>query len=70
MTGDEMKAARKRLGWSTYQMGDALRLSGTTERSAQRVREMEKGQRDISGPVSVAVEAFMRQARDLIIFSQ
>lgn len=49
-----------------FQLARALRLcppdakthSREMDKAAQRVREMEAGKRDISGPVSVAVEAF------------
>lgn len=57
-TPDDLKAARHELGWSLRQMARALRLAGTPEKAATRVREMEDGRREISGPVCVAVEAF------------
>ena len=58
-TPEDLKAARHQLGWSLRQMARALRLAGTPEKAATRVREMEDGRRDISGPVCVAVEAFV-----------
>lgn len=58
-TPDDLKAARQSLGWSLRQMARALRLAGTPEKAATRVREMEDGRREISGPVAVAVEAFV-----------
>jgi hypothetical protein len=58
-TPDDLKAARHRLGWSLRTMARALRLAGTPEKAATRVREMEDGRRDISGPVCVAVESFV-----------
>jgi len=58
-TPDDLKAARHRLGWSLRQMARALRLAGTPDKAATRVREMESGNRPISGPVAVAVEAFL-----------
>ena len=57
-TPADLKAARARLGWSLRTMARALRLAGTPEKAATRVREMEDGRRPISGPVGVAVEAF------------
>ncbi len=57
-TPDDLKAARHRLGWSLRTMARALRLAGAPEKAATRVREMEDGRREISGPVAVAVEAF------------
>jgi hypothetical protein len=58
-TPDDLYRARKRLGWSVYEMADALRLTGTREKAGQRVREMEAGDKPISGPVAVAVESFL-----------
>ena len=58
-TGDDLRAARTRLGWTVYEMGSALRLSGDRQKGGQRVREMESGSREITGPTSVAVEAFL-----------
>ena len=55
----ELKLARTILGWDTLTMGRALRLSGTPEKLTARVQDMEAGKRDISGPVQVAVEAFL-----------
>jgi hypothetical protein len=59
MTSHELHAARQQLGWSVYEMADALRLGGSSEKGGQRVREMESGAKEISGPVAVAVEAFL-----------
>lgn len=58
-TPEDLKAARKSLGWSLRTMARALRLAGTAEKAATRVREMESGSRPISGPVCVSVEAFL-----------
>ena len=55
----ELKLARQILGWDPLALGRALRLAGTPEKIAARVQDMEAGKRDISGPVQVAVEAFM-----------
>lgn len=57
--GPQLKAARMILGWDEPTMARALRLAGTPEKAAARVREMELGKRDISGPVQVAVEALL-----------
>lgn len=56
---DQLRAARLILGWDEWQMARALRLAGTPDKAAARVREMETGRRDISGPVQVAVEALL-----------
>lgn len=58
-TPADLKAARQQLGWSLRDMSRALRLAGTPEKAATRVREMESEARPISGPVAVAVEAFL-----------
>ncbi|MGQ2990857.1 MAG: hypothetical protein ACT6RD_03605 [Brevundimonas sp.] len=57
--GPQLKAARMILGWDEATMARALRLAGTPDKAAARVREMELGKRDISGPVQVAVEALL-----------
>lgn len=57
MNGAELKAARKELGWSLADMADALRLSEASGRDS--IRKMESGKINISGPISVAIEAFL-----------
>ena len=57
MNGTELKAARKELGWSLADMADALRLSEASGRDS--IRKMESGKINISGPISVAIEAFL-----------
>jgi len=44
---------------SGAQIRRALRLAGDRSQGEKRVREMESGKRQISGPVSVAVESFL-----------
>jgi transcriptional regulator with XRE-family HTH domain len=58
MTPAQFREARESLGWSQYELADALNLGGTTEKGAQRVREMESGARPISGPIVRLMEAF------------
>lgn len=55
----ELKVARLILGWDALTMGEALRLTGAPETLAARIEDMEAGKRDISGPVQVAIEAFL-----------
>jgi hypothetical protein len=55
----QLKVARQILGWDLLTLGRALRLAGTNEKIEARVRDMEGGKRDISGPVQVAVEALL-----------
>ena len=55
----QLKLARQILGWDHFTLARALRLAGTPEKMAARVHDMEAGKRDISGPVQVAVEAFL-----------
>lgn len=57
--GPHLKQAREALGWSPADMARALRLAGDRSQGEKRVREMESGKRQISGPVSVAVESFL-----------
>jgi DNA-binding XRE family transcriptional regulator len=58
MTPEKLKLARNHMGYSVNEMADALRLSpangGTT------VRKMEAGKINITGPISVAVDAMMK----------
>ena len=58
-TGPHLKQAREALGWSPTQLARALRLAGGDKQGEKRVLEMEAGRRDISGPVTVAVESFL-----------
>lgn len=58
-TPADLKAARHRLGWSLRQMARALRLASAETKGADRVREMEEDRRPLTGPVCVAVEAFL-----------
>ena len=58
-TPADLKAARHHLGWSLRDMARALDLAGTTDKAATRVREMEDGRREISGPVRRCVAAFL-----------
>jgi hypothetical protein len=59
-TGPHLRQAREALGWSPSEFARALRLAGDEKQGAKRVLEMEAGRRDISGPVTVAVESFLR----------
>jgi DNA-binding XRE family transcriptional regulator len=58
MKPDKLKLARNHMGYSVNEMADALRLSpangGTT------VRKMEAGKINITGPISVAVDAMLK----------
>jgi DNA-binding XRE family transcriptional regulator len=58
MTPEKLKLARHYMGYSVNEMADALRLSpasgGTT------IRKMESGKVNITGPISVAVDAMMK----------
>lgn len=68
MTGAEIYAARAKLGqmWGlgrplhASELGRALRLSGRDPGAS--VRDYERGNTSISGPVSVAVEMFLSGA--------
>ena len=55
----ELKVARQILGWDQLTMARALRLAGTPEKLTARINDMEAGKREISGPVQVAMEAFL-----------
>lgn len=56
MTPAAVKAARLALGMTQHQLAEALRM-GTDGKRA--VRRWEAGDRPISGPASVAIEAML-----------
>lgn len=56
-TADDVKAAKKQLGMSVYEIADALRLSPTT--GSTTVRRWINGRTPISGPAAVALEAML-----------
>jgi hypothetical protein len=58
MTPSKLKCSRHYLGYSLYDMADALRLSPTT--GADLIRKMEAGKVSITGPISVAVDAMVK----------
>jgi ribosome-binding protein aMBF1 (putative translation factor) len=58
-SGPHLKQAREAMGWSHGDLARALRLAGDPSQGEKRVREMESGKRQISGPVAVAVESFL-----------
>lgn len=58
-TGPHLQQARQALGWTHTDLARALRLAGDASQGEKRVREMESGRRQISGPVAVAVESFL-----------
>lgn len=55
----ELKLARSILGWDQLTLARALRLVGEPDKLVARINDMEAGKRDISGPVQVALEAFL-----------
>lgn len=56
MTPHEVRAARQSLGLTQSGLAKALRLSADGKRA---VRAWEAGERPISGPASVAIEAML-----------
>jgi cytoskeletal protein RodZ len=62
MTGDNLRDARQTLGLSLTEMAERLRLALPNGRTM--LREMESGKRDVSGPISVAVEMMLREERN------
>jgi DNA-binding transcriptional regulator YiaG len=56
MTPAEVRAARLALGMTQDQLAEALRMGGDGKRA---VRRWEAGEREISGPASVAIEALL-----------
>jgi hypothetical protein len=58
--GTHLRQAREAMGFSHAELARVLRLAGGDKQGEKRVREMEAGKRDISGPVTVAIEAIMK----------
>lgn len=58
-TGEDLAAARLEMRLSLYAMADLLRLGGTSEKGAQRIRSIEQGRIPVSGPLAVATEALL-----------
>lgn len=56
MTPDEVRESRRAMGMTQHQLATALRMGTDGKRS---VRRWEAGDRPISGPASVAIEALM-----------
>ncbi|MDZ4374705.1 MAG: helix-turn-helix transcriptional regulator [Phenylobacterium sp.] len=59
-TGEHLRQAREAMGWAPADLARALRLSSADKHGESRILEMEAGKRPISGPVTVAVEAFLK----------
>ncbi|MEO6340106.1 MAG: hypothetical protein ABIO39_08725 [Caulobacteraceae bacterium] len=59
-TGEDLRAAREKLGWSVGVMARALKLAGDRDQAVKRLIEMEAGFRSMSGPLAVAVEGFLK----------
>jgi len=57
-TGEHLRQAREAMGWSPADLARALRFG--ENHGGSRILEMESGKRQITGPVSVAVEALLR----------
>ena len=68
-TAEDLTKARVRLGMSYNQLAFAVGLDSDAKRAdgkpvgwnkaGSRIREMEQGRRQISGPIAVAVEAML-----------
>jgi DNA-binding transcriptional regulator YiaG len=56
MTPAQVRAARISLGMTQDQLAAALRMGGDGKRA---IRRWEAGEREISGPASVAIEALL-----------
>ncbi|MCR5876277.1 helix-turn-helix transcriptional regulator [Phenylobacterium sp. J426] len=57
-TGEHLRQAREAMGWSPADLAQALRFA--ENHGASRILEMESGKRQLTGPVTVAVEALLR----------
>jgi DNA-binding transcriptional regulator YiaG len=61
MTPDELREARRKLGFSCAALAKALRLGA---QGARTVRRWEAGDSQISGPAQVAIEMMLRERAD------
>jgi len=52
----EIRAARKALGYSLMELAEALHMD---KNGADRIREWEHGEREITGPASVAIRLML-----------
>ena len=57
-TGEHLRQAREAMGWTPADLARALRFQ--ENHGASRILEMESGKRQLTGPVTVAVEALLR----------
>jgi len=57
--GDDLAAARARLGLSITELAERLQMEG--EHAPRHLREMEMGTRRIGGPIRVAVQGFLKE---------
>src|SRR5579872_2383179 len=57
--GDDLAAARARLGLSITELAERLPMEG--EHAPRHLREMEMGTRRIGGPIRVAVQGFLKE---------
>lgn len=66
-SGRDLYGARQELGWSSGLMGRALKLGQWEDPHCHtpkaRIYAMESGHKDLTGPVQVAVEAFLEGFR-------
>ncbi len=60
MTPDDLRTARKALGYSQSEMAKALRLGANGDRT---VRRWEAGDVPITGPVTVAIEMMLGRVK-------
>lgn len=59
MSPEDFAAARRSLGWSCYELAEALGLSGSRKLAGQKVRQMEHGEWRITGSIARVVEALL-----------
>lgn len=59
MTPDELRQSREALGYSQSGLAEALRMG---KNGAKRIREMEQGDKEISGPIESYVRLRLKSA--------
>jgi DNA-binding transcriptional regulator YiaG len=61
LTPDEIRLARESLGLSQQQLAEALCMKND---GARRIRAWEHGEREITGPASVAIRLMIQRLSD------
>ena len=59
--GQWLRQSRQQLGLTLQELADHLKMTG--KRAADHLRHMEKGRRNVPGPIMVAVEQMLQNGK-------